>query len=197
MLIDLYNRLTRQKRDPKQTADAFMTAWRVLHMLLRLFYLNKLCDDAVVRRLAAKPMNREALADFQRREMAEVNKADEKNLFGSVAIRLVGIDLKARLQAEEPALWEDYERAATQMRHFHAHAKVYVRSRAKLKPLAALLKSLERLMARLDGLFTGDSAYDNARMGAPPPPIFDMAYDPKTGLLTISEDPEMAGAVEW
>ena len=48
MLIELYNCLARQKGDPGQAAEALVTTWRIVHLLLRLFYINKLSDKTVI-----------------------------------------------------------------------------------------------------------------------------------------------------
>lgn len=190
MLIDLYIRLERQKSDPGQSTEAFMTAWRIVHLLLRLFYINKLCDDKTWARMVREDGER---TGNKRTEIAKINNAKDRHLFGRHARRVVQMNLEERLENNHKNVWSDYDAASTLVRHYFAHGKVYVKAEAKSKSIPELTASLENLLGCLDYIFAGDHAYDQARRGAPAPPIVNSSYDASTGLITITEDEDLAG----
>lgn len=166
--FDEFDSLLREER----WDSAFQVGWRVLHRLVRSFYVNlTMCGQNGT--------------DEEKRSTAlKIDREDEDVLFSRWGKRLTSVDIQQEIDRVSPSLWVEYQRAK-QLRHFVFHGKLYMQQGFNVRTSA---EALRRMLAVMDQLFEADPGYAHVRKGGPLPPIADFSFDENTRTLTIDLD---------
>jgi hypothetical protein len=176
MLPLLFDKLSRQLQANEQP-EAFLTAWRLLHRIMRTFYVQKLNLPEVAARASTAYGGVDKAA-------SHIDRANESDLFTKVPLCVIGYGLSPVLSHAAPAAWASYRLAAREARHFYAHGKVFGTDRGK--SLRELTGSILELMTCLKMHFRCDAEYQCVMLGVPLPPNVEYNYDSGTRRVTIS-----------
>src|SRR6266446_7309261 len=129
--------------------SAFQVGWRVLHRLMRSFYMNiTLCSQ-------------NGTAEEKRSRTQEIDKAYEHDLFSEWGKKLTSMDIEGEIGRTSPALWKEYERAKA-LRNFVFHGRIYMERGFNVQESA---EALRRMIGVMDELFQAEPEYAHVRMG--------------------------------
>lgn len=210
MIIDLEQKLRRQIAANEQP-EAFFTAWRLIHLALRHFFLNKLCDEEVMRKVIESLPDSDLPTVEERTQRhssgaetvdsietcvlekfaKKLNRATEMELFTKYSILITGLNLKDNIRSQSFELWDKYQTASTQARHHVAHGKMLATRASSGMSFQELTEALSQIWSSIRFQYYDDKDFKFTLLGGPLPPFVKYFYDQDAGTLTISENPDL------
>ena len=182
MLALLYDKALKQLQRAEQP-EAFMSAWRYLHQLIRSYYIERVGRDSGL--------------EEQKRKAPQINEANESLLFGQFGASCTGVRLDQELERHLPQLWRKYRSAARQARHYMAHGKIFMPGALRESSLDDLTNALLAISHQLEPVFADDPLLSALRDGCPLSPLVSYGYDPSTRKVTIDIDPDLNPPKFW